>query len=170
MALLSSSSSTMSVAGISILFYPSPRISALVFSSLTFPVLHRDIYADGTADAVKFLARQIVAKADKRLYSMIDVLRMGGMWWVSYIIVGSLCWTRPYRAVQLAGQKHKLQSSKCQIIESPLHEQNSTMYANKMTSRHLQRSLREPEPIEGETLYDQRKKWHFWDFWDFWDF
>ncbi len=80
MALLSSSSSTMSVAGISILFYPSsPRISTLIFSSLTFPILHRDIYANGTADAVKFLARRIVAKADKRLYSMIDVLRMGGM-------------------------------------------------------------------------------------------
>ena len=42
-------------------------------------VLGRSTYAEGTVDAVVFLARQIVAKAEKRVYDMVDVLRAGAM-------------------------------------------------------------------------------------------
>jgi 4-hydroxy-tetrahydrodipicolinate reductase len=37
------------------------------------------MYADGTADAVEFLAKQIRAGADRKVYNMIDVLKMGGI-------------------------------------------------------------------------------------------
>lgn len=42
-------------------------------------VCGRSIYAQGTIDAVIFLARKVQLKAEKRLYNMIDVLREGNM-------------------------------------------------------------------------------------------
>ncbi|XP_059448508.1 4-hydroxy-tetrahydrodipicolinate reductase 2, chloroplastic-like [Corylus avellana] len=42
-------------------------------------VCGRSIYAEGTIDAVLFLAKKIQSKADKRIYNMIDVLREGNM-------------------------------------------------------------------------------------------
>lgn len=42
-------------------------------------VCGRQIYAEGTVDAVLFLARQIAAGAPKKLYNMIDVLQAGAM-------------------------------------------------------------------------------------------
>mmetsp|Transcript_5146 Transcript_5146/g.6775 ORF Transcript_5146/g.6775 Transcript_5146/m.6775 type:complete len:178 (+) Transcript_5146:1-534(+) len=39
----------------------------------------RRIYAEGTADAVEFLAKQIAAKTEKKVYNMIDVLKLGGL-------------------------------------------------------------------------------------------
>ncbi|KAK5787086.1 hypothetical protein PVK06_041737 [Gossypium arboreum] len=38
-------------------------------------VCGRSIYAEGTVDAILFLAKKVKSKADKRLYNMIDVLR-----------------------------------------------------------------------------------------------
>ncbi|CAN1224786.1 4-hydroxy-tetrahydrodipicolinate reductase 1, chloroplastic [Linum perenne] len=37
------------------------------------------IYAEGTVDAIIFLAKKIMSKEDKRIYNMIDVLREGNM-------------------------------------------------------------------------------------------
>ncbi|XP_062176808.1 4-hydroxy-tetrahydrodipicolinate reductase 1, chloroplastic-like [Alnus glutinosa] len=42
-------------------------------------VCGRSIYAEGTIDAVLFLAKKVQSKADKRIYNMIDVLREGNM-------------------------------------------------------------------------------------------
>ncbi|KAF4355425.1 hypothetical protein F8388_015179 [Cannabis sativa] len=42
-------------------------------------VCGRSIYAEGTVDAVLFLAKKIQLKAEKRIYDMIDVLREGNM-------------------------------------------------------------------------------------------
>ncbi|KAM1201083.1 hypothetical protein FF1_017396 [Malus domestica] len=42
-------------------------------------VCGRSIYAEGTIDAVIFLANKIHSKADKRIYNMMDVLREGNM-------------------------------------------------------------------------------------------
>ena len=42
-------------------------------------VCGRRMYAEGTADAVEFLAGKAAAEADKRVYNMLDVLREGGM-------------------------------------------------------------------------------------------
>ncbi|XP_027164143.1 4-hydroxy-tetrahydrodipicolinate reductase 2, chloroplastic-like [Coffea eugenioides] len=42
-------------------------------------VCGRSIYAEGTVDAVLFLAKKVQSKADKRIYDMIDVLREGNM-------------------------------------------------------------------------------------------
>lgn len=42
-------------------------------------VCGRSIYAEGTVDAVLFLAKKVQSRADKRLYNMIDVLREGNM-------------------------------------------------------------------------------------------
>ncbi|KAF3577160.1 hypothetical protein DY000_02035957 [Brassica cretica] len=42
-------------------------------------VCGRSIYAEGTVDAVLFLAKKIRLKADQRIYNMIDVLREGNM-------------------------------------------------------------------------------------------
>ncbi|KAJ8755249.1 hypothetical protein K2173_019047 [Erythroxylum novogranatense] len=42
-------------------------------------VCGRSIYAEGTVDAVIFLAKKIQMKADKRIYNMIDVLKEGNM-------------------------------------------------------------------------------------------
>ncbi|CAK9309618.1 unnamed protein product [Citrullus colocynthis] len=42
-------------------------------------VCGRSIYAEGTVDAVLFLAKKIQSKADKRIYNMIDVLQEGNM-------------------------------------------------------------------------------------------
>ncbi|XVE96119.1 hypothetical protein REPUB_Repub02eG0193800 [Reevesia pubescens] len=42
-------------------------------------VCGRSIYAEGTVDAVLFLAKKVKSKADKRIYNMIDVLREGNM-------------------------------------------------------------------------------------------
>lgn len=42
-------------------------------------VCGRSIYAEGTVDAVLFLAKKIESKDDKRVYNMIDVLREGNM-------------------------------------------------------------------------------------------
>lgn len=39
----------------------------------------RRVYAEGTADAVQFLAEQIKAKNDKKVFSMIDVLKAGAL-------------------------------------------------------------------------------------------
>nr|XP_034888784.1 4-hydroxy-tetrahydrodipicolinate reductase 2, chloroplastic-like [Populus alba] len=40
-------------------------------------VCGRSIYAEGTIDAVLFLAEKIQSKADKRIYNIIDILREG---------------------------------------------------------------------------------------------
>ncbi|CAN0919617.1 4-hydroxy-tetrahydrodipicolinate reductase 1, chloroplastic [Linum grandiflorum] len=37
------------------------------------------IYAEGTVDAIIFLAKKVTSKEDKRIYNMIDVLREGNM-------------------------------------------------------------------------------------------
>lgn len=37
------------------------------------------MYADGTADAVEFLARKAESGAKKKVYNMVDILREGGM-------------------------------------------------------------------------------------------
>lgn len=42
-------------------------------------VCGRSIYAEGTVDAVLFLAKKVKSKADKLIYNMIDVLREGNM-------------------------------------------------------------------------------------------
>ncbi|XVF75920.1 hypothetical protein PTKIN_Ptkin13bG0225600 [Pterospermum kingtungense] len=42
-------------------------------------VCGRSIYAEGTVDAVLFLAKKVKLKADKKIYNMIDVLREGNM-------------------------------------------------------------------------------------------
>ncbi|CAM8984765.1 unnamed protein product [Rhodiola kirilowii] len=42
-------------------------------------VCSRSIYAEGTVDAVLFLAKKIQAKDSKRIYNMIDVLREGNL-------------------------------------------------------------------------------------------
>ena len=42
-------------------------------------VCGRRMYADGTADAVAFLADKARSKAEKKMYNMIDVLKMGGI-------------------------------------------------------------------------------------------
>ncbi|KAL8166416.1 hypothetical protein V2J09_007915 [Rumex salicifolius] len=42
-------------------------------------VCGRSIYAEGTIDAVIFLAKKVQSKAEKRIYNMIDVLREGNM-------------------------------------------------------------------------------------------
>ncbi|XP_057764570.1 4-hydroxy-tetrahydrodipicolinate reductase 1, chloroplastic-like [Salvia miltiorrhiza] len=42
-------------------------------------VCGRSIYAEGTVDAILFLAKKVRSKADKRIYDMIDVLREGNM-------------------------------------------------------------------------------------------
>ncbi|XP_031118078.1 4-hydroxy-tetrahydrodipicolinate reductase 1, chloroplastic-like [Ipomoea triloba] len=42
-------------------------------------VCGRSIYAEGTVDAVLFLAKKVKAKAGKRIYDMIDVLQEGNM-------------------------------------------------------------------------------------------
>lgn len=51
--------------------------------TVTFEFQHnvcgRSIYAEGTVDAVLFLAKKVRAKAEKRIYDMIDVLREGNM-------------------------------------------------------------------------------------------
>jgi 4-hydroxy-tetrahydrodipicolinate reductase len=50
-----------------------------VFFEFQHNVCGRRIYAEGTVDAVLFLARQIENKAGKTLYNMIDVLQAGAM-------------------------------------------------------------------------------------------
>ncbi|KAL3627704.1 4-hydroxy-tetrahydrodipicolinate reductase 2, chloroplastic [Castilleja foliolosa] len=51
--------------------------------TVTFEFQHnvcgRSIYAEGTVDAILFLAKKISTNADKRIYDMIDVLREGNM-------------------------------------------------------------------------------------------
>ncbi|KAI4356015.1 hypothetical protein L6164_000069 [Bauhinia variegata] len=51
--------------------------------TVTFEFQHnvcgRSIYAEGTVDAVIFLAKKIESKDDKKIYNMIDVLREGNM-------------------------------------------------------------------------------------------
>ncbi|GAB2286700.1 4-hydroxy-tetrahydrodipicolinate reductase 2, chloroplastic [Dionaea muscipula] len=51
--------------------------------TVTFEFQHnvcgRSMYAEGTVDAVTFLAKKVQSKAEKRIYSMIDVLREGNM-------------------------------------------------------------------------------------------
>ncbi|KAL3827755.1 hypothetical protein ACJIZ3_016557 [Penstemon smallii] len=42
-------------------------------------VCGRSIYAEGTVDAILFLAKKVNSKAEKRIYDMIDVLREGNM-------------------------------------------------------------------------------------------
>lgn len=42
-------------------------------------VCGRSIYAEGTVDAILFLAKMVKSNADKRIYDMIDVLREGNM-------------------------------------------------------------------------------------------
>lgn len=42
-------------------------------------VCGRSIYAQGTVDAVLFLAKKVQEKADKKIYNMVDVLRGGNM-------------------------------------------------------------------------------------------
>jgi 4-hydroxy-tetrahydrodipicolinate reductase len=51
--------------------------------SVSFEFQHnvqgRSIYAEGTVDAVLFLAKQIEAGASQKLYNMVDVLKAGAM-------------------------------------------------------------------------------------------
>lgn len=51
--------------------------------SVTFEFQHnvrgRRVYAEGTVDAAIFLSKQVQAKADQRLYNMVDVLKAGAM-------------------------------------------------------------------------------------------
>lgn len=51
--------------------------------SVSFEFQHnvqgRSIYAEGTVDAVLFLAQQIEAGASQKLYNMVDVLKAGAM-------------------------------------------------------------------------------------------
>lgn len=42
-------------------------------------VCGRSIYAEGTVDAILFLAKKVKSNADKRIFDMIDVLREGNM-------------------------------------------------------------------------------------------
>lgn len=42
-------------------------------------VVGRTVYADGTADAVKFLAKKLRTESDGRVFSMIDVLKEGAL-------------------------------------------------------------------------------------------
>ncbi|KAL6546648.1 4-hydroxy-tetrahydrodipicolinate reductase 2, chloroplastic [Orobanche minor] len=42
-------------------------------------VCGRSIYAEGTVDAILFLAKKVSSEGDKRIYNMIDVLREGNM-------------------------------------------------------------------------------------------
>ena len=42
-------------------------------------VCGREVYAEGTVDAAIFLAKQIQAGAEKKLYTMVDVLSAGAM-------------------------------------------------------------------------------------------
>ena len=42
-------------------------------------VCGREVYAEGTVDAVIFLSRQIEAGKEQKFYSMIDVLTAGAM-------------------------------------------------------------------------------------------
>ena len=47
--------------------------------ALEHNVAGRTIYAEGTADAVKFLASRVREESDGKVYSMIDVLEAGGL-------------------------------------------------------------------------------------------
>ena len=53
------------------------------YISVTFELQHnvcgRRVYAEGTVDAILFLAQVKAHKAKKRLYSMIDVLESGNL-------------------------------------------------------------------------------------------
>lgn len=42
-------------------------------------VCGRRMYADGTADAVEFIANKAMASAEKRVYNMVDILKEGGI-------------------------------------------------------------------------------------------
>lgn len=42
-------------------------------------VCGRRMYADGTADAVEFIANKASEAAEKRVYNMVDVLKEGGI-------------------------------------------------------------------------------------------
>lgn len=42
-------------------------------------VCGRRMYADGTADAVEFIANKAAASAEKRVYNMVDILKEGGI-------------------------------------------------------------------------------------------
>lgn len=42
-------------------------------------VVGREVYAEGTVDAAIFLAQQVATGAEKKLYTMIDVLSAGAM-------------------------------------------------------------------------------------------
>lgn len=37
------------------------------------------MYADGTADAVEFIAKMAESGAEKKVYNMVDILREGGI-------------------------------------------------------------------------------------------
>ena len=50
-----------------------------VFFEFQHNVIGRSIYAEGTVDAVLFLAQQIQAGASQKVYNMIDVLKAGAM-------------------------------------------------------------------------------------------
>ena len=42
-------------------------------------VVERTIYAEGTVDAVLFLAKKAAERAEKKVYSMVDVLLEGSL-------------------------------------------------------------------------------------------
>lgn len=42
-------------------------------------VCGRRMYADGTADAVEFIAKKAESGAEKKVYNMVDILREGGI-------------------------------------------------------------------------------------------
>ncbi len=56
---------------------------SLAADGVEFQIRHnvagRATYAEGTIDAVSFLARQVAAKSEQRVFSMTDVLKAGGM-------------------------------------------------------------------------------------------
>lgn len=49
------------------------------FFSFTHNVCGREIYAEGSVDAALFLAKQMRAGAQKKVYNMVDVLKEGAM-------------------------------------------------------------------------------------------
>ncbi len=49
------------------------------FFSFTHNVCGREIYAEGSVDAALFLAQQIRAGSEKKIFNMVDVLRAGAM-------------------------------------------------------------------------------------------
>ena len=55
------------------------HVRASVQFALQHNVVGRNIYAEGTADAVRFLAKKIAAGAEAKVYTMVNVLEEGAL-------------------------------------------------------------------------------------------